>query len=43
MRIVYFVPGVMDEKEQKRREKMANRFVNPDSQVEVKAATSGPT
>jgi allantoin racemase len=43
MKIVYFVPGVMDKKEQKRREKMANRFVNPNNQVEVKAATSGPT
>jgi allantoin racemase len=43
MKIVYFVPGVMDVQEQKRREKLANRLVNPDNQVEVKAATSGPT
>jgi len=42
MKIVYFIPGVMDEQEQKRRERIANRFVHPDSQVEVRAADSGP-
>ena len=43
MKIVYFVPGVMDAQEVKRRERMANRFVHPGNRVEVKAATSGPT
>lgn len=42
MKIVYLVPGMMDEDEQKRRERLANQFVHPDAHVEVKAvADSG--
>jgi len=43
MKIVYFVPGIMDPAEQKRRQKIANQLVHPETQVEVKAATTGPT
>ena len=43
MKIVYFVPGIMEQQEQNRRQKIANRFVHPENQVDVKAATSGPT
>jgi allantoin racemase len=42
MKIVYIVPGQMDEDERRRRERLANRFVHSDNQVEVKTVASGP-
>jgi allantoin racemase len=42
IRILYLVPGLMDKEEQKRREKIANTFVSPNTVVEVSAVDSGP-
>lgn len=42
MNILYFVPGIMDESELKRRERMANSFTNPGNYVDVRASGSGP-
>jgi|SRR5208337_4879603 len=42
MNILYLVPGLMDEREMKRRERMANSFVNPENHVDIKASKSGP-
>lgn len=42
IKILYLVPGLMDKEEQKRREKIANTFVSPNTVVEVRAVESGP-
>jgi allantoin racemase len=42
MNILYFVPGLMDQRELKRRERIANRFANPGNYVDVKSSKSGP-
>ena len=42
MKILYLIPGLMNEREVKRREQVANKFANPQNQVEVKASKSGP-
>jgi len=42
MNILYLVPGVMNARELKRRERMANTFVNHGNHVDVKASKAGP-
>jgi len=42
MKIVYLIPGQMDDAEQRRRELLANKFVHPDTEVHVRAAPEGP-
>jgi allantoin racemase len=42
MNILYYVPGIMNERELKRRERMANSFTNPGNYVDVRASRSGP-
>ncbi len=42
MDILYLVPGVMDAREVRRRERVANTFVSPDNHVDVKSVDSGP-
>jgi len=42
MNILYLVPGQMDEHEVRRRERLANRFVQSENRVEVKDVESGP-
>ncbi|MCX8189186.1 MAG: aspartate/glutamate racemase family protein [Nitrososphaeria archaeon] len=42
VKILYLVPGIMEKEEQSRREKIANKFVSPNTVVEVRALESGP-
>jgi allantoin racemase len=42
MNILYFVPGIMDDRELKRRERIANGFTSRGHHVDVRASKSGP-
>ena len=42
MNILYFVPGTMNERELKRRERIANSFVSSENHLDVKSHDSGP-
>ncbi|WP_019415811.1 aspartate/glutamate racemase family protein [Paenisporosarcina sp. TG20] len=42
MKIVYVVPGPMDNKEAKRRENLLKEWVFPSTEVEVRTVTTGP-
>ena len=42
VKILYLVPGLMDKAEQRRRERIANKFVSKDSAVEFLTVKEGP-
>lgn len=42
MKIVYIIPGIMDKGEAERRAEILRGWANPDTQVEVATAESGP-